>query len=152
MKKSLTDLDKVLPIVFIVLAVIVAISIWQLPYVDTTGNVGPKMYPWLLAGLLLALSGLLLTGRVSPAPEHPDITRRNMLRRFLPLVVICVLYVEAMPLLGFLIPTTAFLMASFYLLGERNHWRNILISVCCAGATYLLFATALGVQIEAFPG
>lgn len=145
-------LDKVLPVLFIILAVGVSISIWRLPYYDTSGNVGPKVYPWLLSVLLLVLSGLLLTGRVSSAPEHPEITRRNVVKRFLPLVVICILYCEALPFLGFLIPTTAFLVAAFYLLGERNYWRNVLIAVSCAGATYLLFATALGVQIEAFPG
>jgi hypothetical protein len=150
-KTSVLFWDKVFPIIFIVLAVGVFISIWRLPYVDTTGNVGPKMYPWMLSVLLLVLSGLLLTGRVSSGPEHPDITARNMRRRFLPLVVIFGLYCAAMPSLGYLIPTTAFLTAAFYLLGERNHWRNILIAVCCTGAAYLIFATMLGVQIEAFP-
>ncbi len=144
-------LDRVLPVLFIILAAGVSISIWRLPYYDTSENIGPKAYPWLLSGLLLVLSGLLLTGRVSAAPEHPDITRRNMIRRFLPLVVICALYCQSLSPLGFLIPTTAFLIASFYLLGERNHWRNVLVAVWCTGATYLLFATALGVQIEAFP-
>lgn len=151
-KPSAAYLDKVLPVIFILLAVGVFISIWRLPYIDTTGNVGPKPYPWLLAGLLLVLSGLLLTGHVSSSPEHPGITVRKMLRRFLPLVLICALYCIALPPLGFLIPTTAFLIASFYILGERNYRRNILIAVCCSAASYLLFATALGVQIAAFPG
>jgi hypothetical protein len=152
MKPSERFMDKLFPVMFIILAVCVSISIWRLPYLENTGHIGPKMYPWLLSALLLLLSGLLLTGRVSSASEHPKITPRNMLRRFLPFLVICSLYSVSLQSLGFLLPTTAFLVASFYFLGERNHWKNILIAVCCTGATYLLFVTALGVQVAAFPG
>lgn len=151
MKRSRSSSDLVLPAIFIVLAVCVFVSIWRLPYIATTDKVGPKLYPWLLSILLLVLSSLLLMGRAA-SHRHADITLQGMLRKFLPLVLICVLYSVGLPYLGFLIPTAALLIASFYLLGERKHLRNILIAVCCTGGTYLLFATVLGIQISAFPG
>jgi putative tricarboxylic transport membrane protein len=143
-------MDKMLPIIFIAIAAFVFIDVGRLPYVATTDKVGPKLFPYLLAGLLVALSGLLLTGR-APSHRHADITLQGILRRFLPLLIICSLYCVALPHLGFMIATTALLVASFYLLGERKHWLNVLIAVCCTVATYLLFATFLGIDLTAFP-
>ena len=151
MKPRLPLSEKVLPFLFIVIAAIVFIDIWRLPYVETTDKVGPKFYPWLLALLLAICAGLLLMG-FERVHKSSEITLQAMLRKFLPMTLICFLYIYAMSLLGFLISTTALLIACFYLLGERKHWRNVLIALCCTAATYLLFATALGVQIPALPG
>lgn len=144
--------EKLVPVILLFVASIVFISVWRLPDLATDDLVGPKLYPGLLAILLAILSMLLLLGA---APSHggdPSITLTGMLRRFLPLVVISALYVIAYPLMGFLISTTAQLLACFYLLGERRFWLNILIAAGCTLATYLLFAQALGIQLTALPG
>jgi putative tricarboxylic transport membrane protein len=149
-KPDVPLIDKMLPAIFILIAVFVFISIGRLPYVETTDKVGPRIYPWLVSGLLVVLSGLLLTGR-APSHKHADITLQGVLRRFLPLLSICCLYCVALPYLGFMISTVTLLIASFYLLGERKHWLNVLIAVCCTVATYLLFSTALGIELMALP-
>lgn len=144
--------ETLLPVILLVVAVLAFISASRLPITATADLVGPKMYPAGLAVLLAVLSGLLLMGA---APSHrgdAGITLPGIVRRFLPLVLFSGLYVVALPRLGFMLATTALLMACFTLLGERKHWLNFLIAAGCTVATYLLFATLLGIQLSAFPG
>jgi putative tricarboxylic transport membrane protein len=152
MKRPMQFSERVIPIILIVLAVSVIISIWRLPNVATADQVGPRLFPWVIALSLTVISGLLLMGATTSHKKDADITLQGMLRRFLPLMFFLVLYVIALPWLGFLITTTAMLVASFRLLGERRLWLNFIIAVGCTAATYLLFATALGIQLTAFPG
>lgn len=145
-------LEKLVPIILIVVAGIVFVSVWRLPNTATADLVGPKLYPGALALLLALLSGLLLMGVAPAHREDSSITLPGMLRRFLPLILFSALYVIALPTLGFLISTTAMLLSCFYLLGERRLWLNLLIGAGFALAAYLLFAKALGIQLTAFPG
>ncbi len=144
--------ETLLPALLLVVAGLVFIGAWRLPDTATADLVGPKMYPGALAILLAFLSGLLLMGAAPPHGGNAGITLPGIVRRFLPLVLFSALYVLALPLLGFMIATTALLMACFYLLGERRHWLNFLIAAGCTLVTYLLFATLLGIQLTAFPG
>jgi len=61
------------------------------------------------------------------------------------------LYVTSLPWIGFLAATTLLLFASFYLLGERKHVLNIIVSASCSAGIYLLFGPLLGVPLEALP-
>lgn len=144
--------ETLLPAILLVVAGLVFISVWRLPDTITTDLVGPKMYPGALAILLAFLSGLLLMGAAPPHGGDAGITLAGIVRRFLPLVLFSALYVLALPRLGFMIATTALLMACFTLLGERRLWLNFLIAAGCTLATYLLFATLLGIQLKAFLG
>jgi putative tricarboxylic transport membrane protein len=144
--------ETLLPVILLVVAALVFISAWRLPVTATADLVGPKMYPVALAVLLAILSGLLLMGAAPPHRDNEGIKLAGIVRRFVPLVLFSTLYVLALPLLGFMIATAALLMACFYLLGERRHWLNFLIAAGCTLATYLLFATLLGIQLTAFPG
>ncbi|MCL5808702.1 MAG: tripartite tricarboxylate transporter TctB family protein [Deltaproteobacteria bacterium] len=152
MKHPLKLSTTVLPVILLVAAGLVFISIWGLPATATADLLGPKVYPGALAVLLAAFSGLLLAGAGSSHGEDAAITLPGMMRRFLPLVLFSAAYVAALPILGFLIATTALLLACFYLLGERRLWLNLLVAAGCTLATYLLFATFLGIQLPAFPG
>lgn len=153
MKNPINLSEKLLPAILLVVAALVFISISRLPApVATADLVGSKMYPMALAIMLALLSGLLLMGAGPSHRANPDIKLPGILRRFIPLVLFSALYVFAMPMVGFIIATTALLMACFYLLGERKHWLNFVVATGCTVATYLLFVTLLGIQMSAFPG
>lgn len=143
--------ERLLPALLLVIAGLVLISVSRIPVTATADLVGSKMYPGALAILLAVLAGLLLMGAAPPHGGDTDITLQGIVRRFLPLVLFSALYVVALPRLGFMIATTALLLACFYLLGERRLWLNFLIAASCTLATYLLFATLLGIQLMAFP-
>ncbi len=144
--------EMLLPAILLIVAGAVLIGVWRLPVTATADLVGPKVYPGVLAVLLIILSGLLLMGAAPPHGRDAAITLPGILRRFLPLVLFSALYVVALPWIGFMIATAALLMACFSLLGERRIWLNFLVAAGCTVATYLLFATLLGIQLTAFPG
>jgi putative tricarboxylic transport membrane protein len=153
MKRPIKLSETLLPAILLVVAVLVFISISRLQSVMATADlVGSKMYPMALAVLLAILSGLLLLGAAPPHGGNGGIKLPGIVRRFIPLVLFSALYVFAMPSVGFIISTTALLMACFYLLGERKLWLNFVVAAGCTVATYLLFVTLLGVQLSAFPG
>jgi putative tricarboxylic transport membrane protein len=152
MKRPTKLSEMLLPAILLIVAGLVFIGVWRLPVTATADLVGPKMYPGALAVLLAVLSGLLLMGAGTSHGEDAGITLPGMVRRFLPLVLFSAAYVIVLPILGFLIPTTALLLACFYLLGERKLWLNLAVAAGCTLATYLLFATFLGIQLAAFPG
>lgn len=151
MKKPTNLSEKLLPAILLFVAVLVFISISRLPVTATADLVGSKMYPWALAIMLALLSGLLLMGAAPPHKDNEGIKLAGIVRRFIPLVIFSALYVFALPLLGFMITTVALLMACFYLLGERRYGLSVLIAAGFTVATYLLFATLLGIQLNAFP-
>ncbi|MEI7671187.1 MAG: tripartite tricarboxylate transporter TctB family protein [Deltaproteobacteria bacterium] len=151
MKRPTNITETVLPVILLIAAGLVFISMWRLPATVTTDLVGPAMYPAVLSIMLAILAGLLLIGAAPPHGRDAGITLQGILRRFIPMVLFSALYVVVLPLLGFMIATTALLLACFYLLGERRHWLNFLVAVGCTLATYLLFASLLGIQLTAFP-
>lgn len=151
MKRPTKLSETLLPALLLVVAGFVLIGVWRLPVTATADLVGPKIYPAVLAVLLVILSGLLLMGFAPPHGGDAGIALPGIVRRFLPLVIFSGLYVVALPRLGFMIATTALLMACFALLGERRLWLNFLVAAGCTVATYLLFATLLGIQLTAFP-
>ena len=144
--------DTLIPVLLLIIAGLVFIGVWRLPDLATADLVGPKIYPEVLAILLAVLSGLLLVGAAPAQGGDASIKLPGIVRRFLPLLLFSALYLLALPWLGFMIATTALLMACFNLLGERRQWLNLMIAAGCTLATYLLFATLLGTQLVAFPG
>ena len=142
--------DRLAAVIFLGLASVVYVGAWRVPITATTDEVGPRLYPFALAILLAGLSGLLLVTGKSHGGD-PSITLPGMVRRFLPLVFFSFLYAMLLPWIGFLAATTLLLFASFYLLGERKHIVNIIVSASCAAGIYLLFGPLLGVPLEALP-
>jgi hypothetical protein len=152
MRRNVPLSEKLIPIILVVVAIGVFLSSSRLPDVATADRLGPKLFLYGLALLLAGLSVLLLMGASTAHKADADITLKGMIHRFVPLMLFSVFYVIALRWLGFLISTTLMLVACFTLLGDRKYWMNLLIAVGCAGAIYLLFATALGIQLTALPG
>ena len=152
MRQPATRSDRVIAAVFLGLAAFVFFDVWRLPEPVTADLLGPRLYPEILAVLLAVLAGPLLIGGSLAHEGDPSITASGMLRRFLPLLCFSLVYVLLLPFLGFLVATTALLVASFSLLGERRLWLNLVVAVSCSLCIYLLFAQALGIPIKALPG
>lgn len=67
------------------------------------------------------------------------------------LVAVVVAYVGLFEPLGYLIATPVFVLAALAVLGKRNWAGMALVAVVYTGATYLVFAQALGVRIPVGP-
>ncbi len=143
--------EKIIGAILLGIAAYVYFDVGRLPDLATADLFGPRLYPQVLAVLLGVLSGLFFMGVASSHRGDPSITLPGILRRFLPLVLFSALYVILLPVLGFLVATTALLVACFRLLGERRLWLKLLIGGGCTLSIYLLFAQALGIPLKALP-
>ncbi len=108
----------------------------------------PSFFPWIVTVVVLALSTVLLiqgltAEREAPAPASapaPDLTERR--RAVMPGVwalAAFVVYLAALPGLGFLIATAPFFTALMVLYGERRPLRVGLGAIAMTALLYVLF-------------
>jgi hypothetical protein len=107
---------------------------------------GPRSFPLAIgaAGIVTSLVILLLEPAADGAPAS---TFAGDWRRTLALCALMVLYAAALPRLGFVLSTTAFLAASFRLLGERRAAALYGIPAAVAVGILLLLRGAFGAHL-----
>lgn len=141
--------DRFTGIILLFIATWVLYMDWQLPVPVTTDAVGPKVYPGLLSIILASLSIILIV--TGSSQYDRNITSLGLSRRFIPLVGFAAAYTVLLPLLGFVLATMFLLFASFYLVGERNLWLNLIVALGATAFIYLLFTGLLGIAIPLTP-
>lgn len=114
-------------------------------------NPGAGFMPF-LCGLVLGLLSLadLVSGMITRWKEErkdAELWADINWRRLLSTVIILLVYLLALPLLGFCLPTAVLLLLLFRLLEPRPWWFVILLSVITTLAFYLGFQVALGVEL-----
>ncbi len=113
--------------------------------VDAVEAMSARTLPFVLAavGTLLGVAMVL-----APAPPDADLAGRS--RRWGPVLALLVsvsMYAALLPWLGFLLATSAFLVAGFVLLGERRPWLLLLGSLPLVGLLWLVLSVGLGVYL-----
>lgn len=93
----------------------------NLPTRDIGSTTQPSFFPWVVAVLFLVLSAALLIQGLRPAtsnaaPEAPDVAPHKYLWGGVAFVV----YLAALPTLGFVAANIPFFLALMYLYGERR--------------------------------
>ncbi len=93
----------------------------NLPTRDIGSTTQPSFFPWVVAVLFLVLSAALLIQGLRPAtsdavPEAPDVAPSKYLWGGAAFVV----YLAALPALGFVAANIPFFLALMYLYGERR--------------------------------
>jgi hypothetical protein len=127
---------------------------------DVVGPAGlPTVYATVLAGLgvSLAVLALLKAGFVagSGAIEHINpgsngaIPAGRRLRRAGGAFAIGIVYIAAMPFIGYAFATALAIGAMAAYQGERTSWRLAITACAGAGLLYLLFDVGLGVDMPA---
>jgi putative tricarboxylic transport membrane protein len=121
---------------------------WRLPRFSLTTVVDAHVFPMALGcvQILMAVWLGLKSGRAEgeniPSPWRGLEIRRGML-----LLLLCLVYIELMTPLGFVLATFGFLMTAPYLLGWRRWKVSLLVALLMACGIYYLFAVILGVVI-----
>jgi hypothetical protein len=107
---------------------------------------GPRSFPLAIgaAGIVTSIVIVLLERTAEAARSSPF---AGDWRRTLALCAFMLLYAAALPRLGFVLSTTAFLAASFRLLGERRSGALIGIPVAIAVAILVLLRGAFGAHL-----
>ena len=113
-----------------------------------TFNARSMPYGLSMAGIVLSLLILILP----PMAGKKSQTARQALsgldwRRAIYLIVLMVIYSLAMPWIGFVSASIFFLIAGFYILGERNIKLILLSSLPLVTVLWLLLSKVLGMYI-----
>lgn len=111
-----------------------------------TDTVGPKAFPYIIAGVL-ALASLAILIRPDAEPKWPGAAR---LAEIAAAIVVMVLYAQTLKVVGFVIATA---VASAYLswrLGARPV-ASIVTGIGIAVGIYLVFHTLLGLSLARGP-
>lgn len=111
-----------------------------------TDTVGPKAFPYIIAGVL-ALASLAILVRPDPEPHWPAAAR---LAEIAAAVVVMVLYAQTLKIAGFVIATS---VASAYLswrLGSRPV-ASVVTGIGIAVGIYVVFHLLLGLSLARGP-
>lgn len=134
--------DRIFGGIGLVLAIIYAWAAAGIQESFLTDEVGPKVFPWIIA-TILGLSSLWFLMKPDPDPEWPGLGRVAEIGLA---ALVMVAYAEMLPVLGFLLPTA---LASGYLtwrLGSRPV-ESVVIGVLTALGIYLIFRSLLGLSL-----
>jgi putative tricarboxylic transport membrane protein len=151
MRRNLPDLGAALFVLGLGL-----LAVWQaavIPVSPLYGQVGPKAIPFLVAGCLIALGGLLTAsalrgGWSADIEELRDAPPINLRALGLLLAALLANLVLIVPF-GFTVAATAQFVLVSAAFGSRAHLRNLAIAFVVALGAYALFVKALGVNIGA---
>lgn len=143
--------DRIILFVTLTLAAVYFYATEQLPDIEIGDPLGPKAFPRLLGVGLLIAAGLLylemLRGRTTEPDDEPAPAGERPSWGVLAAVVTCTLvYFSLFEMLGYIVATTAYLLAlTFYF--NRGKWlANLFSCVFFSFLTYLMFSY-LGVTL-----
>jgi len=134
--------DRIFGGIGLVLAIIYAWAAAGIQESFLTDEVGPKVFPWIIA-VILGLSSVWFLLKPDPDPEWPSWGRIAEIGLA---ALVLAIYAEALPVFGFLLPTA---LASGYLtwrLGSRP-LESVVIGVLTALGIYLIFRSLLGLSL-----
>ncbi len=134
--------DRIFGGIGLILAIIYAWAAAGIQESFLTDEVGPKMFPWIIA-TILGLSSIWFLLKPDPAPEWPSLGR---LAEIGLAALVLAAYAEALPEFGFILPT---IVASGYLtwrLGS-SPFQSVVIGILTAIGIYLIFRSLLGLSL-----
>lgn len=141
--------DRIVGAVLLVFSALVVVAAWCLFGTAAADAVGPKAYPMALALILAVLSVMLMLGDARESGSQ--LSKDAVVFGFVPIAVMLAIYLLLVQRLGFVICTTALLLACFRLKGERNWKVNVAVAVGSSLAIWGLFGWLLNVDLKLLP-
>ncbi|WP_102226559.1 tripartite tricarboxylate transporter TctB family protein [Acidimangrovimonas sediminis] len=138
--------DRIFGAVGLLLAAFYAYAATLIQESFLTDTVGPKAFPFIIAGVL-ALASIAIILRPDAEPQWPALPR---LVEILAAVVVMLIYAQTLKIVGFVIATT---VASAYLswrLGSKP-LAAVLAGIGTAVGIYIVFHLALGLSLARGP-
>lgn len=141
--------DRVTGLIAVLLGCAVAAATSVLPQSSMVGDIGPRAFPYISAGILIMCgTGLCITGRKQPQVYY---TKEQVGRLVLIFgVVLC--YVAVMYYLGYMIATVAGLYALCTLFSKGKDirlWKRLVFSVVLTGVLYVVFTSVFAIPLPA---
>lgn len=139
--------DRGTGLIALVLGAIIAVMTSQLPPSTIQGDIGPAVFPYFSAGLLMFCgAGLLITGNQKEA----SIFDKRALKRLALIFGVVLLYCIVMSYIGFLVPTVVIFFVLTTMFAEDANvvwWKRLLYSVVLTLVIYLLFHNVLNLKL-----
>lgn len=138
-------------VILIALGLAYGVLTSTLPTRNIESATGPSFFPWIITICLLFLSGILLIQGLFPrlSGELPEVAKTAGATKYLAALVTAVVYLIALPKLGFIaanIPLFAVLMVLY---GERRPVWVVCGSVAISLAAFFLFRDAFKIRLPA---
>lgn len=141
--------DRATGLIAAILGIVVAIYAYFLPKSGIEGDIGPAIFPYIAAAMLI-VCGIILAVRKQYGDSAPFLPETVQKKRFLLMTVVYVLYGILLWAVGFLIATP---IASFVLCvmmsGKREiaKWKLALFSIIVTAIVYYCFYSLLSLKL-----
>lgn len=139
--------DRTTGMVAFILGLIIAFLTKQLPPSTMAGDIGPKVFPYISAGLLIVCGiGLLVTGN----KKTEAFFTREQGKRLGVIFAVVLGYVIIMQYAGFLVPTFFVLIVLCSMFSEGKSiacWKRILFAMAVTAVIYYLFTLVLSLRL-----
>lgn len=127
----------------------------SIPSVSTGTSAGPRFIPWLMIGLIAALSLAMIWRRPSPGPSHDGVhndadtpgSPYRALPRIAMFTVLLVIYAAAFLTVGYLVSSIVVFMLGMVLMGERRIIPIAIVPIAIVALIYYGFTHFLGVWL-----
>jgi hypothetical protein len=122
---------------------------YHYPVMNRVG-IGPGMFPWSIATLLIVLSALWLINSLRSIPKdrpHPFGTFRVDLQKPVILIILLSAMLALTPYLGFVLAGTAMVFILYYFLEHKPLLKSAALAAIFPAAFYTIFSTMLGVNV-----
>ncbi len=134
--------DRATGLMAIVLGIVVAVMTSQLPRSMMAGDIGPKVFPYITAGIMIICGIGLLLGKEADTGRQLQLSKTQWQRLGMIFAVVFV-YIVSMDFVGFIVPTVLalFILSTMFAKGrvEVALWKRILFAVAVTLILYYLF-------------
>ena len=134
--------DRATGLIAAILGIVVAIYAYFLPKSGIEGDIGPAIFPYIAAAMLI-VCGIILVVRKQDGDSAPFLPETVQKKRFLLMTVVYVLY-------GFLIatPIACFVLCAM-MSGKRKiaKWKLALFSIIVTAIVYYCFYSLLSLKL-----
>ena len=141
--------DRATGLIAAILGIVVAIYAYFLPKSGIEGDIGPAIFPYIAAAMLI-VCGIILVVRKQDGDSAPFFPETVQKKRFLLMTVVYVLYGILLWAVGFLIatPIACFVLCAM-MSGKRKiaKWKLALFSIIVTAIVYYCFYSLLGLKL-----
>ena len=141
--------DRATGLIAAILGIVVAIYAHFLPKSGIEGDIGPAIFPYIAAAMLI-VCGIILVVRKQDGDSAPFLPETVQKKRFLLMTVVYVLYGILLWAVGFLIatPIACFVLCAM-MSGKRKiaKWKLALFSIIVTAIVYYCFYSLLSLKL-----
>ena len=141
--------DRATGLIAAILGIVVAIYAYFLPKSGIEGDIGPAIFPYIAAAMLI-VCGIILVVRKQDGDSAPFLPETVQKKRFLLMTVVYVLYGILLWAVGFLIatPIACFVLCAM-MSGKRKiaKWKLAFFSIIVTAIVYYCFYILLSLQL-----